>query len=254
MKFLKFILMLAVRTVEVVLGLLLLLFLLSWLVALPGRIRFHRYCSYGSVQEMRAAESDDIQQIVSFQQDGSNFTAVVARSCHLFAWGPAVLIYDHEGKFIDGALDSGDGAYVSGRGVYGWRWNPRWNFPSNYSSTEVKLRKMRMPEIFPAAPATMGELAAFLQQATIDYGDPELPKEKRVVKFVCSDAAAKKVFPERPKPTEPLIESLSGADVSIWDTLQKCCRDTGCVVEVGGDGVVMIQVGPPLQNDENRES
>ena len=137
---------------------------------------------------------------------------------------------------------------------HGWRWNPRWNFPSNYSSTEVKLRKMRIPEMFPAAPTTMGEVAAFLQQATIDYGDSELPKEKRVVKFVCSDAAAKKVFPERPKLTEPLIESLSGADVSIWDALQKCCRDTGCVAGVRVEGVVTIQVGPPLQNDENRES
>ena len=93
----------------------------------------------------------------------------------------------------------------------------------------------------------MGEVAAFLQQATIDYGDSEMPKEKRVVKFVCSDAAAKKVFPERPKSTEPLIESsLSGADVSIWDALQKCCRETGCVVEVGGDGVVTIKVRPPV--------
>ena len=247
MKFLKFILMLAVRTVEVVLGLLLLLFLLSWLVALPGRIRFHRYCSYGSLREMRAAESDDIQQIVSFQQDGSNFTAVVARSCHLFAWGPAVLIYDHEGKFIDGALDSGDGSTVSKRDVSAWRWHPRRNSPSNYSSTEVKLRKMRMPEIFPAAPATMGELAAFLQQATIDYGDPELPKEKRIVKFVCSAAAAKRVFPERLKPTAPLIESLSGADVSIWDALLKCCRDTGCVAEVRVEGVVTIKVRPPAE-------
>ena len=65
--------------------------------------------------------------------------------------------------------------------------------------------------------------------------------------LVCADAAAKKVFPERPKSTEPLIESsLSGADVSIWDALQKCCRETGCVVEVGGDGVVTIKVRPPV--------
>lgn len=130
MKILKFVLKLMLRTVEAALGLLLLWFLSSWFVALPGRIRFHRYCSYESLQEMRAAEADDIQQIVSFQQDGSNFTAVVAKKCHILAWGPAVLIYDHEGRFIDGALDSGDGNFVSGRGVYGWRWNPQWNRPS----------------------------------------------------------------------------------------------------------------------------
>ena len=103
---------------------------------------------------------------------------------------------------------------------------------SQYGLTETKLRKMRMPEIFPAAPATMGDLVAFLQQATIDYGDPTLPKEKRGVKFVCSDAASRKVFPERPKTTQPQIESLSGASVSIWDALHEGCRKAGCVAIV----------------------
>ena len=251
MKFLKFILMSVFRIIEVIVGLLLLVLLLAvipWILSIPGCNRFHRYCSYVSLQEMTAAETNDILKVVSFQQDGSNFTAVVVAPCRFLASGPGVLIYNQDGKLIDRNLDIGDYCYRSGRGQRGWKFSP-W-----CSLTEVKLRKMRIPGIFPAAPATMGDLAAFLQQATIDYGDPMLPKEKRVVKFVCSDAAAKKVFPERPKLTEPLIESLSGADVSIWDTLQKCCRDTGCVVEVGGDGVVMIQVGPPLQNDENRES
>ena len=241
MKFLKFILKLVFRIIEVVAGLLLLAVVLPCLFSIPGCNRFHRYCSYKSLQEMTAAETNDIWKVVSFQQDGSNFTAVVVAPCRCLASGPGVLIYDQDGKLIDSNLDVGDYGYKSGRSQKGWNFSP-W-----CSLTEAKLRKMRMPEIFPAAPATMGELAAFLQQATIDYGDPELPRGKRVVKFVCSDAAAKKVFPERPKPAEPLIESLSGADVSIWDALQKCCRDTGCVVEIKVEGVVTIKVGPSAE-------
>ena len=240
MKFLKFILKLLFRIVEAIAVFLLLAGVLPSLLSIPGCNRFHRYCSYKSLQELRAAETNDILKVVSFQQDGSNFTAVVVAPCRCLASGPAVLIYDQQGKLIDCNLDVGDYCYKSGRSKKGWNFSP-W-----CSLTEAKLREMRIPEIFPAAPATMGELAAFLQQATIDYGDPELPKEKRIVKFVCSDAAAKKVFPERPKPTEPLIESLSGADVSIWDTLQKCCRDTGCVAEVRVEGVVTIKVRPPV--------
>lgn len=243
MKILKFILKLVFRIIEVVVGLLLLMLLLAvipWILSIPGCNRFHRYCSYRSLQEMRAAEANDILKVVSFQQDGSNFTAVVVAPCRCLASGPGVLIYDQDGKLIDSNLDVGDYVYKSGRDQKGWRFSP-W-----CSLTEAKLRKMRIPEIFPAAPATMGELAAFLQQATIDDGDPERPKEKRIVKFVCSDAAAKKVFPERPKPTEPLIESISGADVSIWGALLKCCRDTGCVAEVRVEGVVTIEVRPPV--------
>ena len=241
MKFLKFILKLLFRIVEAIAVFLLLAVVLPSLLSIPGCNRFHRYCSYKSLQEMTAAETNDILKVVSFQQDGSNFTAVVVAPCRCLASGPGVLIYDQDGKLIDSNLDVGDYVYKSGRDQKGWRFSP-W-----CSLTEAKLRKMRMPEIFPASPATMGELAAFLQQATIDYGDPRMPKEKRVVKFVCSDAAAKKVFPERSKPTEPLIESLSGADVSIWDALQKCCRDTGCVVEIRVEGVVTIQVGPSAE-------
>ena len=241
MKFLKFILKLLFRIVEVIAVFLLLAGVLPCLLSIPGCNRFKRYCSYKSLQEMTAAETNDILKVVSFQQDGSNFTAVVVAPCRFLASGPGVLIYNQDGKLIDRNLDIGDYCYRSGRGQKGWKFSP-W-----CSLTEAKLRKMRMPEIFPAAPATMGELAAFLQQATIDYGDPRMPKEKRVVKFVCSDAAAKKVFPERSKPTEPLIESLSGADVSIWDALQKCCRDTGCVVEIRVEGVVTIQVGPSAE-------
>ena len=215
-------------------------FLLSALLVLqdiPGYNRFRRYCSYGNVQEMMAVETNDIRKVVAFQQDGSNFTAVVVAPCRYWASGPAVLIYNQEGRLIDSNRDIGDYCYRSGRGRKDWKFTP-W-----YSQTEVKLRKMQIPEIFPAAPTTMGELAAFLQQATIDFGDPALAKEKRGVMFVCSDDAARKVFPERSKSAQPLSESLSSTNVSIWDALQNGCREIGCVAEVE-NGVVTIRVKP----------
>ena len=91
--------------------------------------------------------------------------------------------------------------------------------------------------------SVLEELAAFLQQATIDFGDPALAKEKRGVTFVCSDAAARKVFPERSKSAQPLSESLSSTNVSIWDALQNGCREIGCVAKVE-NGVVTIRVKP----------
>ena len=127
MKFLKFILKLMFRIIEVIVGLLLLVLLLvvvPWILSIPGFNRFHRYCSYKSMQEMTAAETNDIWKVVSFQQDGSNFTAVVVAPCRCLASGPGVLIYDQDGKLIDSNLDVGDYGYKSGRDQKGWKFSP----------------------------------------------------------------------------------------------------------------------------------
>ena len=124
MKFLKSILMFLFRTVEVIVGLLVLMFVLTLLLDIPGCNRFHRYISYKSLQEMTTAETNDIRKIVPFQQDGSNFTAVVVAPCRFLASGPAILIYDQEGKLVDRCLDIGDYSYKSGRGREDWRFPP----------------------------------------------------------------------------------------------------------------------------------
>ena len=122
MKLLKFILKLLFRAVEVIVGLLLLIGVLTSLLDIPGCNRFNRYTSYKGLQEITSAETNDIWKVVSFQQDGSNFTAVVVAPCRFLASGPAALIYDQDGKLIDYNRDVGDFCYKSRRH------NKDWNF------------------------------------------------------------------------------------------------------------------------------
>lgn len=117
MKFLKVIW----NLFKVLVLLVLLVGVVSELLSIPGCNRFKRYCSYGSMQEMTAAEADDIWEVVPFRQDGSNFTAVVAAPCRFMASGPAVLIYDSDGKLIDCNRDIGDYGYRSRREMHAWK-------------------------------------------------------------------------------------------------------------------------------------
>ena len=120
MKFLK----LVFRTVEVIVGFFLIVGLLPWLFSIPGCNRLHRYTSYKSLQEMMATETNDIWKVVSFQQDGSNFTAIVVAPCRFLASGPAALIYDQDGKLIDYNRDVGDFGYKSRRRNKDWNFSP----------------------------------------------------------------------------------------------------------------------------------
>ena len=130
MKFLNPILMFLFRTVEVIVGLLLLIGVLTSLLDIPGCNRFHRYTSYKSLQEITAAETNDIWKVVSFQQDGSNFTAVVVAPCRFLASGPAALIYDQDGNLIDYNRDVGDFGYKSRRRNKDWNFSP-WGLRGN---------------------------------------------------------------------------------------------------------------------------
>ena len=132
MKFLKAIFMFLFRTVEVIVGLLVLMFVLTLLLDIPGCNRLHRYTSYKSLQEITAAETNDVLKIVPFQQDGSNFTAVVVAPCRFLASGPAALIYDQDGNLIDYNRDVGGFGYKSRRRNKDWNfspWGPKENTP-----------------------------------------------------------------------------------------------------------------------------
>ena len=89
----------------------------------PGCRRFARYRSYPDLESFHAAESNDIRKIVAFQQDGTNYTAVVAERCRCLASGPAVLIYDEKGKLFDWCRDVGDYSFRRTR-----RMLSDWNF------------------------------------------------------------------------------------------------------------------------------
>lgn len=60
MKLLKVILKLLFRTVEVIVGLLVLMFVSTLLLDIPGCNRLHRYTSYKSLQEITAAETNEV--------------------------------------------------------------------------------------------------------------------------------------------------------------------------------------------------
>jgi len=117
--------MLVVKVIGVFAGLLLLLAVVPQIMSIPGCRRFQRYATYENMQEMIVAETNDIRRIIPFQQDGSNYTAVLVKPCRVMASGPAALIYDHEGRLVDRNLDTGDAyRYTSGRRAGYWKFWP----------------------------------------------------------------------------------------------------------------------------------
>lgn len=85
----------------------------------------------------------------------------------------------------------------------------------------------------------MAEFATFMEQASKDYDRPDKPKDKRGLRFYCSDKAGKMVFPPKPKNDLPIVETLPVADMSFWDALTNACERTGCKFNVY-DGTVEI--------------
>lgn len=116
--------MLVVKVIGVFAGLLLLLAVVPEIMSIPGCRRFHRYASYENMQEMIVAETNDIKRIIPFQQDGSNYTAVLVKPCRVLGSGLAALIYDHEGRLVDRNRDIGDCRYISGRRAGDWKFWP----------------------------------------------------------------------------------------------------------------------------------
>lgn len=108
MKVLKAALRFAWKTVRAVAFVGLSLIILSLLVDVPGCRRYRRYRAYPNLRGLTAAETNDIRKVFAFRQDGSNFTAVVVKPCRALASGPAVLVYDADGRLVDHTRDYGD--------------------------------------------------------------------------------------------------------------------------------------------------
>ena len=75
---------------------------------------------------------------------------------------------------------------------------------------------------------------AFMEQASKDYDRPDKPKDKRGLRFYCGDKVGKIVFSPKPKDDLPIIETLSGTDMSFWDALTNACERTGCKFDICG--------------------
>ena len=98
--------------------------------------------------------------------------------------------------------------------------------------TIYRLKAIVMPELFYYAPMTIKDFSEYMNQATKDFDDPDVPVEKRGVKFVCKESAAAKVGPKKPKQDESLIVKDSFRTTTAWDALTNACNSVGCKFEV----------------------
>ena len=94
---------------------------------IPGGLKFRRCRAHADLRTLMAAETNEIRRVIPFQQDGSNFTAVAIGYCRVMASGPAMLIYDGEGRICDWSKDVGDIPFRKSH-----RWLGDWNFARLY--------------------------------------------------------------------------------------------------------------------------
>ena len=85
---------------------------------IPGMRKFARLCDYPTKDALIAAEPQEVSRTIDFTQNGTNYTAVVLSCIGFLPSGPAVIIYDAEGRRMDQCADSGDNM----------RFNERWHF------------------------------------------------------------------------------------------------------------------------------
>ena len=76
--------------------------------AIPGMRKFARLCDYPTKDALIAAEPQEVTRTIAFTQNGTNYTAVVLSCIGFLPSGPAVIIYDADGRLIDRCADSGD--------------------------------------------------------------------------------------------------------------------------------------------------
>jgi hypothetical protein len=80
--------------------------------------KFARLCDYPTKDALIAAEPQEVTRTIAFTQNGTNYTAAVLSCIGFLPSGPAVIIYDADGRLIDRCADSGDNM----------SFNERWHF------------------------------------------------------------------------------------------------------------------------------
>ena len=85
---------------------------------IPGMRKFARLCDYPTKDALIAAEPQEVTRTIDFTQRGTNYTAVVLSWIGFLPSGPAVIIYDADGRLVDRCADSGDNM----------SFNERWHF------------------------------------------------------------------------------------------------------------------------------
>ena len=192
---------------------------------LPDARRFMRYCEYPNKDALLAAEAQNVVSSTDCVLNGTNVTIVSMGCLGFLPSGAAMLVYDAEGRLIDWTGDEGED------GRFQRQWSRVWR-TARREETRRWLKETRLPEIFLYAPTTMAEFVTFMEQASKDYDRPDKPKDKRGLRFYCSDKAGKIVFPPKPKNDLQIVETSPVAGMSFWDALTNACERTGCKFEV----------------------
>ena len=81
--------------------------LLTIMVETPYMRKSHRY-SRMQKDEFLTAASNEVNRVSNFTLDGTNFTAVVLGGMRFLPSGPAVFIFNEDGRLVDHTIDSGD--------------------------------------------------------------------------------------------------------------------------------------------------
>ena len=221
-----------VKVVVAIVAVVVALVALVIVLELPDARRFKRYCEYPNKDALLAAEAQNVVNSTDCVLNGTNVTIISMGPLGFLPSGAVMLVYDAEGKLIDRTRDEGED------GRFQRKWSKVWH-TARREETHRWLKETRLPEITLYAPATMAEFVAFMEQASKDYDRPDKPKDKRGLRFYCSDKAGKIAFPPKPKNDLPIVETLPVADMSFWDALTNACERTGCKFNVY-DGTVEI--------------
>jgi len=100
---------------------------------IPGMRKFARLCDYPTKDALIAAEPQEVSRTIDFTQNGTNYTAVVLSCIGFLPSGPAVIIYDADGRLMDRCADSGDNM----------SFNERWHF--NFAGDDQKEIERNTP-------------------------------------------------------------------------------------------------------------
>ena len=229
-QFLKVFWLVAKYTLATV-GALVLLIAVIILPDVPGAKRFRRYCSYPNKDALIVAETNDVTFVSDCLLNGTNYVVVVMKPCRFLASGSAVLVYGPDGRLFDKTGDEGDDS----------RFQQTWHWRKSLSDQTANwLRTTSLPKPMLHSPATMGEFAEYLGQASRDFAEPLSPIARRGIRFCCNDRAAKKVFPPRsPQSETPIPDGQGHESVTFWYALTNACEQTGCTFDIAG-GTVWI--------------
>lgn len=90
----------------------------------------------------------------------------------------------------------------------------------------MHMQKIMLPSISFAPPSTIKDAMAFFQKASVELDNPELPDEKRGLRFLVKSKNNSE------KGDLPQIPKLSAQKINLYSALQLVCESVGYTFEV----------------------